>query len=317
MITPFSNLAKLDFQAMGTDIYIEIVLDGDTSSAKAEIAIEKVKNVFYEYEKIFSRFRPDSELSKINRSIGEKIHVSDEMFEVLGLCLKFNEISQGYFDPRIIENLENIGYSKDFLNNDLNSKNNREIKIKDIPGDLKKDLFLEPKKKTVLIKKRIDTTGIAKGYTVDRAAELLRKEKISNFIIDAGGDMYAKGFNKYGGKWKIGIEGLDDKNAMLKLKNEGIATSGISRKKWKMGGKKFHHLINPKRPRNFSWELESVTVIKEKTVEADGRAKVLFLMGGEKGLEFANRNNLKALFLCSGGEKYFLSEAIKNNLWKT
>lgn len=100
---------------------------------------------------------------------------------------------------------------------------------------------------------------------------------------------------------------------MLKLKNEGIATSGISRKKWEAGGKKFHHLINPKDTENFSFDLKTVTVIREKTVEADGRAKVLFLMGKVKGLEFANRNNLKALFLDYKGNVY-LSEKMKENV---
>jgi thiamine biosynthesis lipoprotein len=301
-----------DFRAMGTDVSLEIIADNTES---AEKSIKKVQNIFLKNEKIFSRFLPESELSKINNNLGREVEVPREMQEVLELVLKFHELSGGYFDPRIIGNLERIGYDKDFRSNNFNTQEARVIEIENISGKLTDDLKLNLGKKTVLVKKRIDTTGIAKGYTVDEAAEYLKKEGFDNFIIDTGGDMFAQGFNGDGEDWRIGVEGLEDDKIMLKLHNQGIATSGISRKKWEAGGKKFHHLVNPKSPADFSWDLKTVTVIKEKTVEADGRAKVLFLMGREKGLEFANQNNLKALFLDYKNNIY-LSEAMKDKVLK-
>jgi len=298
------------FRAMGTDISLEIVA---VDAGKADDALQSVKNIFTKNENIFSRFSPDSELSKINNNLGREIEVSREMLEVLELCLKFHEISEGYFDPRIIGNLERIGYDKDFKSNNLNTTELRNIEIENIFGELSDDLKINSDKKTVLVRKRIDATGIAKGYTVDEAAEHLKKESYQDFIVDAGGDMFAQGFNQEGDDWRIGIEELEDDKILLKLHNQGIATSGISRKKWEIGGKKFHHLVNPKNPQDFSWDLKTVTVIKEKTVEADGRAKTLFLMGREKGLQFANLNNLKALFLDYKNNVY-LSETIKSHI---
>jgi len=298
-----------EFRVMGTDVSVEII-DGGSS---AEKALEKIKEIFAENEKIFSRFRKDSELSKINDSIGKEIIVSEKMFEVLELCLQFNKISDGYFDPRIIENLEKIGYDKDFKTNDLNSEDFKEIRLEKIKGELADDLILDLNKKTVIAKVRIDTTGIAKGYAVDEAAQYLKNQGFENFIVDAGGDMFAWGKNIDNVDWTIGVEGIEDNETVLKLNNEGIATSGISRKRWKIGNKKVHHLINPKDPENFSYDIKTVTVTEEKTVEADGRAKVLVLMGKEKGLEFANKNNTKALFLDYRGNVY-LSQSIKNQL---
>jgi len=296
---------------MGTDVSLEIITENSDGAEKAILAVQ---NIFAKNEKIFSRFLTDSELSKINNTLGKEVKVSREMFEVLELCLKFHEISEDYFDPRIIGNLERVGYDKNFAEIE-GIREIGEIGVEKISGKLKDDLSLNKNRKTVLIKKRIDTTGIAKGYTVDEAAEYLKKEGFENFIIDAGGDMFAQGFNQEDEDWQIGIEGLEDDKIMLKLHNQGIATSGISRKRWETGGKKFHHLINPTDPQNFSWDLKTVTVIKEKTVEADGRAKVLFLMGREYGLEFANQNNLKALFLDYKNNIY-LSEAMKEKVWK-
>jgi FAD:protein FMN transferase len=308
------NIFSNNFRAMGTDVSIEIITDhADVENNNAEAVMQNVQNIFAKNEKIFSRFIPDSELSKINNNLGQETQVSEEMMEVLNLCLNFYEISDGYFDPRIIGNLERIGYDKDFRSNNFNTKDPQKNETENISGKLSADLILSSDKKTVLARKRIDTTGIAKGYTVDEAAKFLKKRGYQNFIVDAGGDMFAEGFNQEGEDWRIGIEGLEDDKIMLKLHNQGIATSGISRKKWEVGGKKFHHLVNPKDPQSFSWELKTVTVIKEKTVEADGRAKVLFLMGRENGLEFANQNNLKALFLDYKNNIY-LSEAIKSHI---
>jgi thiamine biosynthesis lipoprotein len=310
-----------NFRVMGTDVSVGIVIEsfghsvsnGTLSVSEAQKAIEEARNIFTRNEKIFSRFDDASELSKINKNIGKEIKVSDEMLAVLELCLKFNRISTGYFDPRVINNLERIGYDKDFRSNDFNSKKSTEIVLEKITNSLEQDLILNKEKKTVKIEKRIDTTGIAKGWTVDRVAEYLKQSGCKNFIVDAGGDMFATGLDANNENWKIGIEGLDDDKVMLKLNDEGIATSGISRKRWQVGEKKFHHLINPKDPEKFSYDIKTVTVIDAKTVEADGRAKVLVIMGKEKGLQFADENNIKALFLDYRGNVY-LSKEIKKCL---
>lgn len=96
---------------------------------------------------------------------------------------------------------------------------------------------------------------------------------------------------------------------MLEISNRGIATSGISRKKWTIGGKKFHHLVNPKNPDYYSYELRSVSVIAKNTEEADGRAKTLVLMGKCAGLEFAKKNRISAIFFDYRGNIFISPEA--------
>lgn len=315
MIGMNSNvLLKEKFRAMGTDVSIDIVINKNAVNTEREAkkAFEKIRAIFKKNEKTFSRFDENSELSKMNKNLGQETKVSREMLEVLELCLKFYKEAEGYFDPRVIGNLEKIGYDKDFRTNDLNSEENINVWLEKIQGKLEEDLILDRNKKSVLAKGRIDTTGIAKGFTVDEAAKYLKSEGFDNFIVDAGGDMYAEGLSDTLKEWRVGIEGLKNDKIMLKLSHAGIATSGISRKRWQKGRKKVHHLINPKDPENFSYGLKTVTVIKNKAVEADGKAKVLFLMGLQDGMRFANKNNLKALFLDYKGNVY-LSEAIKEN----
>jgi thiamine biosynthesis lipoprotein len=209
--------------------------------------------------------------------------------------------------------LEKVGYDRDFRSNDLNRKIAREIELEKITSALGDDLRVDRERGMVVAQKRIDTTGIAKGYTVDEAAQFLAEAGFRNFVVDAGGDMYISGKNNEKNPWRIGIEGIDEKKLMLELSGEGIATSGIDRKYWTVGEKKYHHLINPLDPENFSYEIKTVSVVESRTVEADGKAKVLVLMGIEKGLEFANRNNIKTLFLDYKGNIY-LSDAIKRHV---
>ncbi|MCK5080901.1 MAG: FAD:protein FMN transferase, partial [Candidatus Moranbacteria bacterium] len=249
----------------------------------------------------------------INKNLGLEIVVSPAMLEILLLCQKFNQISKGYFDPRILENLKKIGYDRDFRKHHFYFKE-KELELFRIEKPLEKDLKIFPEEKKIIAKREIDTTGIVKGYTVDLVAEFLAEEGFENFIIDAGGDMSIRGLDENGKKWRIGIEGLNNNAVMLAASDVGLATSGISRKKWTVGEKNVHHLINPKNPSEFSYDLKTVAVIEEKTVEADGRAKSLFLMGRKQGIEFANENKIKALFLDYKGNVY-LSEEIKKRLF--
>lgn len=308
-----NSASKKEFSAMGTNISVEIVLNNESSRKSAQKNLDEVEKIFRNLEKIFNRFNPESELSKINESLNQELNISEPMTDVLRLSLKFNQLFEGYFDPRIIENLEKIGYDKDFRNNNFNISETKEIIQEKIETSLDNDLALNFENRKATLKKRIDLAGIVKGYAVDKSLEYLEKEGFRNFIVEAGGDMYALGKNEENNFWTIDIEGLPKEKIILKLKDEGIATSGISRKRWLIGSQKFHHLINPKNPGVFGFELKSATVIAQNTAEADAQAKSLFLMGKEKGMKFANKNNLKVLFLDYKGNAY-LSQKIKENM---
>jgi thiamine biosynthesis lipoprotein len=192
-----------------------------------------------------------------------------------------------------LEILEKIGYEKDFYSADFRSKK-IEDNFSEKFGNLKNDL--EIKNSEVLFRKRMDFSGIAKGYITDKVSEFLRNKGYENFLLDSGGDMQASGKNEEGLDWEIALEGFLENKFSLKVFNNG---------------KKFHHLINPKNPENFSFELKSATVIADTTEKADVFAKVLFLMGKEKGMEFAKENNISVIFLDYRGNIFVSKEAKK------
>ncbi|OGI25888.1 MAG: hypothetical protein A3J76_05150 [Candidatus Moranbacteria bacterium RBG_13_45_13] len=295
---------------MGTDIYLELVLNEGSGERirKAECDLKEARDIYRKKEKIFSRFDPESELSRLNKKLSSWQDASPDMLYLSGRALYYNKISGGLFDPRIIDILERIGYCGDFKTRNFSS-----VRIPPLFSSLKtglaEDLRLSGQK--IFFGRRVDFSGIAKGYITDCVAKFLKKQGWKNFLADAGGDMNISGSNSRGKKWRIAIEGISEKKLTLETSNCGIATSGISRKKWQIKGKKFHHLVNPQNPNHFSYKLRTVSVIARSAEEADGRAKTLVLMGKKKGMEFANQNKIAAVFLDYRGNIFISAEARK------
>lgn len=295
-----------EFRALGTDVQIKIVVEGNDKVARQDAEI--AKDIFFEQQKVFNRFDSESEISRLNRGLGRWEDASPDMLRLASRILHFNEISGGLFDPRVIDILEQIGYDKDFRKKDF-SKMKQPPNFSASKCGLSNDLRIREGK--IFFSCRMDFSGVAKGYIVDRAAECLKDRGWKNFLVDAGGDMRIFGGSGKESTWHIAIEGVPEDKLMLELSDRGIATSGITRKKWTIDGKKFHHLVNPRSPNEFSYDLRTVSVIERSAEEADGRAKTLVLMGREKGFEFATENKIAAIFLDRRGDAYVAPEARK------
>ena len=299
---------KSNFRALGTDINIRIVANGEDEAKRARKDVGGMENLFRTKQRIFCRFNSDSELSQLNENLGPFQKASPDILYLASRALHYNKISGGLYDPRIIGILEKIGYDKYFHQANF-EKADLPKTFSKIGNELENDL--EVKGDAILFKKRMDFSGIAKGYIVDQAEKYLKNQGWKNFLVDAGGDMFASGKNREDGKWLIEIEGVPKEKMMLEIADRGVATSGIIRKKWQIRGRKFHHLSNTYIPNEFAYECRTVTVIAENTENSDGRAKVLVLMGKEKGLEFAEKNKIAAIFLDYKGNIHVSSEAKK------
>lgn len=287
------NIFEKEFKALGTDIYIQIVAP-EIEKERALLGFDKVENIYRNKELIFSRFNSESELFKLNNNLGVFNRASEDFVYLAKKSLDYYLKSRKIFDPRILDNLEKIGYRKSFGENNFNIDINFSSEI--FEKELKEDLLIEDNKIKFL--KKMDFSGIAKGYITDRVAEFLIKEGWKNFLVDSGGDMYARGLNKKGEKWGIALEGSRNEDEIIaEMSNEGIATSGNTRRNWKVREKKFHHLINPKNVKEFNFDLKSVTVVSGNTQDADVMAKILFIMGFENGLKFADKNKIRSIFL--------------------
>lgn len=303
-------ISEKRFRALGTDIHLKIAVENEKEKLLADNDIEKAEKIYNDQEKIFSRFDSESELGFFNRNLGGFHEASSDFLEVSRKIIEYHARSGGVFDPRIITVLEDSGYKESFEKEKL-VKSEGADHGKVFKKELSEDLKIDGNK--VFFGTRMDFSGIVKGYATDKASEFFKKNGWGNFLADSGGDIFASGKSEYGEKWVIGFEDIPEEKLNLVLENEAVATSGTGRRKWEHHGKQFHHLIDPRNPENFSFDLRSVSVIAENVEEADFLAKYLFILGEEDGLRKAKEKGIRSVFLNRRGDA-FLTKEIRGNV---
>lgn len=308
METKLKPIFQEEFKALGTDVSIDLVLEEEADQKKAELSLLAIKELIKREEKVFSRFDEESVLGKLNQNLNKWHKVPIDLLFIAKKALLYFKQSERLYDVRVLDILEEIGYLKNFHTTDFTKiKKPKDFVFK--KEALEKDLQIQ--KDEILFKCKMDFSGIVKGYIADKVGFFLKKQGFLNFIVDLGGDLFVSGKNREDKNWIIGIEGVPEEKLLLDLKNASIATSGVTRRNWSVAGKKFHHLVNPLAPENFSFDLSSISVIEKSSLEADFMAKFLFLLGEKKGQEFSRKNKIKSFFLFPDGRIWISPEGKK------
>ncbi len=245
------------FRAMGTEVELLVESHGDGEPRGAFAAVERE---FERLEAILSRFRPESELSRLNRD--GRIEAGPDLLRVVTLALEARVSTGGLFDPTIHDALVAAGYDRSFDELPLDAPCNRLLQGHRAGQVLVTGSTIELRGGT-----KLDLGGIGKGYAVDRACEILAAT--GPCLVNAGGDLAVRG-----GSWPVGAGGVT-----LLLESGAVATSGRDRRRWRRGGEERHHLIDPRTGRPAGPGLRSATVVGSSAVEAEVLAKVAFLGG--------------------------------------
>lgn len=252
----------------------------------AEMAFAEVSRL----ESRMSSYNPESIISLVNKNAGIKpVKITDEILEVVGTALEISAQTGGVFDISFgpFGKLWNIKHRKAPPSKKEIEETKKLVNYKNIVLDEKnKTLFLTEKNMS------IGLGGIAKGYAAQKASEILIKNGIKNFIVNAGGDLYFKGA-KNKASWTSAIKDPDGKPANLltfKVKTDmAVVTSGDYERFFIYKGKKYHHIINP----NTGYPAEgikSITVFAADPALADGYATAFFVLGYEKSLKITEKN---------------------------
>ena len=264
------------FRAMSTEVRVETpTLDADASDERAQ----RVARLFERVELRFSRFRPSSELSRLNASHGP-MRVSDELFDALVRALAHHELTRGIFDPAIGASLLVAGYDRSFAPGALD----RSAAPGRAPRASLTEVRLDHASRTVWrpAHVQLDLGGMLKGHAVDLAASLL---DVPGFV-DAGGDARVVGAPPDADAWVVDVE--DPRSAertllSLALRRGAIATSAPNRRRWSAGGLAMHHLIDPRTGAPARSDLAQVTVLAPTVELADVLAKTALVLGADEG----------------------------------
>jgi FAD:protein FMN transferase len=269
-------MQRLEFRAMGC--HMTAVLDADRHAA----AVQDVPVWFEAWEQTFSRFRADSELSRLNQHTGHWTRVSAAMWDVTHLALVAARWTDGVYSPTILKALEAAGYDRTF---DAIAASVEPITPQ--PDGQWRSIQRQSLKRSICLPPnvRLDLGGIVKGWAADRAAKKLGV--YGPALIDAGGDVAVSGPRADGSPWPIGVLNPfqpDQPFETLKIERGGVATSGKDYRRWLRDGKWQHHLIDPRTGLPAQTDVLSATVIAPTAYEAEIAAKVIAICGSEEGL---------------------------------
>ncbi|HTJ42265.1 MAG TPA: FAD:protein FMN transferase [Kofleriaceae bacterium] len=283
------------FRAMNTDV--TVVAPGRDDVVERTLAAE-VAAIFEASERRFSRFRADSELSRLNRADGPLV-VSPELFAVLRRARAYTLATHGLFDPAIGAELGALGYDRSFAPGALDraapSSPPRRARFADVLLDDATGSVTRPREM------QIDLGGLVKGRTADEAAALAEPP----FAIDAGGDAVLRGDGPDGTGWIVDVEDPHDASRVLvslRLRSRAVATSAANRRRWRVGREVAHHLIDPRTGRPATSDLAQVTVVAATAELADVLAKTAFLLGVNQARELLHaRSELGAVLVHDTG----------------
>ncbi len=247
----------------------------------------EMDSLLSEFDQSVSVYQPNSIVSKVNRN--EDVELDSWFIENFILSQKISQETDGAFDLTIapIANVWGFGtfQKPDSVNHHLIDSLKQIVDYHKV-SILHKRLIKEDPRMM------LNFNAVAQGFAVDVMGAYLQSKGIENYLIDLGGEIYARGNKPNGDFWKIGIEipeeGAEERfyNRIVSLKDEAVATSGNYRKFYELEGVKYAHSLNPKTGYPVKHSLLSVTVIAPTAGAADAYATAFMVMGVEKTLEF-------------------------------
>lgn len=306
----------VDGQMLGTFLHLSA-----QTTEQPNVIYDKMMSIDAESKRSMSIFDENSLLSRINRS--ETDSIDEHIRFNLELAARITEVSGGAYDVTVKPLVEAYGFAGKERRAEVNVDSLMEFvgfeKIR-IEGNriVKNDSRVQ-----------LDFNSIAKGYTVDLAAQTLESMGIKNYIVDIGGEVRCKGVNKRGGAWRIGIETPFDGNntagehiqQIISLSDCALATSGNYRRFYlDESGRKITHTIDPRTGKSVVSDLLSATVVAPTCAEADAYGTMFMALGNEQAIEVARRlesQGVMVYFITSDAEgayEIFYSSALAPSL---
>ena len=290
------------FRAMNTDVAAWLWAE---ERPAASARLDQVMQFFEGVEAELSRFRDTSGLSRLNVGAGAgPQRVSTMLGTVLGLALQAARDSHGVFDPTVLYGLRRAGYDRSF--EQIGLEELATPRTADRIGWQQVQLDTVTGAVTLPAGVGIDLGGIAKGWAVDRAVELLGRGGPA--LVDAGGDMRASAAPG-GEPWPIAIQDPFDVSrdrGIIRLAAGAVATSSVGRRRWQQGKRTMHHLLDPRTGEPSRSDLHTVTVVAPTTVVAEVAAKVALILGAAAGRAYLEAHDLRGVLIGHDGAAHVI-----------
>jgi len=291
-------LHRHPFRAMGCEMLA--IVEQDSEDAPGILA--QVPDWFEEWEQTLSRFRHDSELSRLNRTSDQSIAVSQILWDVFQTSLEADQTTGGLVTPTVLEAMKLAGYDRPF-DQMVGSIGVAGLWTEIHPLSM---VIYDEEQHTICLPPdiRLDFGGIAKGWSAHQAANHMKDSGPA--LMNAGGDIAISGPRKNNEAWLVGVSNPyqpEEDLATLHLYGGGVATSGKDRRRWMQGAFLNHHIIDPRTGQPAVTDILTATVIAPTVMEAEAAAKSVFLLGSGAGLEWLEADSgLAGLLVLDNGQ---------------
>ena len=281
---------------MGTIVTVDVVgAIGD--DAECGERMTRALAWFEVVERACSRFDPSSELRQLSAAAGTAVTVGPILFEAVQFAIAVAFETGGAFDPTMGATLEAGGFDREYR-----SGRRADSGLGDDAGVSFRDVRIDREARTITLEKPLllDLGAVAKGLAIDMAARELAP--LRDFMIDAGGDLYAGGRNARGEPWSIGIRHPRRDGEWIETlaaSNCAVCTSGDYERVTVDG----HHLLDPATHRAATG-LASATVVAPTAMVADALATAAFVLGPDEGLRLLERQGVDGLLLTATLERH-------------
>lgn len=270
------RLFHLAWRAMGCQVSVQLETDGDGHTILSAVPAEVER-----LEAGLSRFRPESELMRLNERAGEWVTVGEVLFANLSAAKHAARLTDGTFNPLVLPALIANGYDRSF---DMLSAPvaRMPVAVPDWHG-----LELRPQNHAARIPSgsAVDLGGIAKGWAAERIANDLAV--YGACLVNFGGDLVARGAPQALPGWEVAIADPGEMMPLgsLWLRNASLVTSGVDFRRWTaQDGSSHHHIIDPQTGRSADTDVLAVTVRHSSAVTAEAYSKSVLLRGANDGL---------------------------------
>lgn len=286
------------------DTSVTITIYDWNGDALPENVIKECFAMCNHYDKLFSRTYADSDVYKINNGNKKYTEVNSVIAEVIEDGIEYSELTTGAFDITIapLTSLWNIGNE----NAAVPSETEIEKALKFVDYN---NVIVNGDKVTLANSNvKIDLGGIAKGFIADKLKNYMISEGVTSAIIDLGGNILTIGGKPDSETFNIGIkepfsENAGEYAATINVNDKSVVTSGVYERYFEEDGNIYHHILNPETGYPVDNELNSVTIISDKSEDGDALSTGIFVMGLDEGLKLVNSlDDIEAVFITKDNE---------------
>ncbi len=295
------------FPALGTTAELLV-----TDPARLRTAVTVLREELAAIDAACSRFRPDSEISRLHETAGREVRVGPLLAEALAVALRAARLTDGLVDPTVGAAVRALGYDRDFAlvaadrNTAVSNVANDSLGTSDVANDsfetsgVPNESFVascgrapgwhrvlfDPVRRLVVLPRgvHLDLGATAKALAADRAARRIHAAAGCGTLVNLGGDLRAAGPPPAGG-WLVALgddhaDAVTRPDATVALHRDGaLATSGTTRRRWRHGGRIVHHIVDPRTGDVPEARWRTVTVAAKSTVDANTASTAAIVLG--------------------------------------